>query len=207
MSTTTNFAALVVMYFLVVYLVAVRQHGQKPLPWLFLILVQAASIYYFKNLCLSVAQISLFSQLSATAVDAITCGILVVINLLLILLINFIFCPRESSSPHPAEFEFNADDIPPMQYNAERASTIKWDVSTTVGAAPNITIPETPQTSGSNGDKREAETLNSINELINEGKTEEAIKYLRMVVMFGKDPAFTQKAKQLLEEIQVQEDV
>lgn len=208
MNATINFAALVVVYVLVVYLIAVRMQGQKPLPWLLLILVQAASIYHFKTLCRHISQIDFFTHLSETGIRAMTSGILVAVNIFLILLMNFIFCPRESKKNNSEEFKFTAEDIPPIRYNTEKPSTINWDEAktTTREEIPNITASESSHTTNSDGDKHELETLDSIHKLINDGKKEEAIKYLRMAVMFGKDPAFTQKAKNLLEEIQAQEN-
>lgn len=206
MNISINFAALVMVYFLIVYLIAIRRKGQKLLPWLFLILAQAASVSYFNLLCSYAKGIPLISMYSETIIMAIVGGALAAVNLLLILLVNLAFIQKGGNEAAQADFHIDVSDIPEINHSEVTAATNPAPQNPIL-AEKDVPFPfSTGQTSvGTAAD--EEDIFISIQGLIEEGQTEEATKYLRMVLMFEKNTEAIQKAERMLAEIQLREKV
>lgn len=207
MNNPINFVALVLVYFLLVYLFAIRRGGHKPLPWIVLILTQAASAYYFQTLCVYSARLPFLAQCSETVVMAVTGGVLALLNFLLILLINLLFSPRQKEAERQ-EFQLSPEDIPVADGGAAGpANPPSREPSPSVLDVPISFATEPAQTLGADSSLDESSIFGSIHRQIEAGQYDEAAKYLRMVAMFGKDPTAIQKAEQMLAEIQPREKV
>ncbi len=99
MNDYIHFAALVLVYFLIVYLTAIRRKGQKALPWCLVIAAQAASALYFQQLRAFMAEsFPWMAQLSDAVMTAVTVGVLAAANTVLILGVNLLFL-TEAAAP------------------------------------------------------------------------------------------------------------
>lgn len=204
MTQLTNYLALILVYFLIVYLTAIRRGGQKVLPWILLILAQAASLYYFRILCVYVAGIPFFAQYSERVCMYVTAGSLALVNILLIFLLSAIFIPKQRINSEEINIAVNVDEIPIIREDLEEPPKVEVQEQSDV-------LPDSPPIT-SDCDKKacaidmdEEALFLTIQKLIDDGKTGEASKYLRMVAFFGTNPITMQKAKQILAGLQPQE--
>ena len=86
------FLALMVLYFLIVYLFPIRKGGQRVLPWVILIVIQTASVCFFRDVCSFAGQLPLPAELlSEPMLTMLTAAGLFVANLVIIFLVNLIF--------------------------------------------------------------------------------------------------------------------
>lgn len=193
-----NFLAIVLVYFFVVYLTAIRRGGQSVLPWLFLILLQSASLYYREFVCEYVKKLPFLIQQPQTVCQGVSIGILVVINILAIVLINLITTSRKKK-PEPQEFTLSSEDIPPIT-SMEQETAFQQE-SQQMGWKPDPAMgkDEKPSADFNVNDETIFETISS---LIDNGNQEAAIKYLRMVIFFGKNESFISQAKEMLNTLQ-----
>ena len=247
MTQYTNFLALVLIYFLIIYLTAIRRGGQRVLPWILRILAQAASLYYFRTLCVYVSAIPFFTQYPKQFCMYMTAGALILVNVLLIFLLNIAFSPRQQSRDTTDEFYVDVDSLPLSHENTEQTRTmdrqeaskgkaqnpLKEDTKApleekAVGSPDpldkgpleplsvepqdqiDVLTPPSPNTSDFSEDvcdidMDEEALFLTIQQLIDDYKISEASKYLRMVALFGTNPVSIQKAKQILAEIQPNE--
>ena len=203
MGNATYYLALMIVYFLIVYLTAVRRNGQRVLPWLLLIIVQTASVYFFRPLRLRFLGVSLFAGASLTLVTCATAAVLLVLNFLIILLINRVFAPEDALAED--DFNLDADDITVGDKDGEELefrlpvnlSKPAWEP---IGNDAALTVAERISE-----EMNTDQLLETVQMRIDAGETEEAIKYLRMVAFFEKDGEAVQKAKAMLAELQKQE--
>ena len=172
------FLALMVLYFLIVYLFAIRKGGQRALPWVILILIQTASICFFKKIRVFAGQLPLPAELlTEPQITMVTAAGLFVINLVLIFLVNLLFNRSEGNQTG----EKKAAD-------AAEASSEKQ--------IPVISVAE--QVSS---ELDTEQTLAKAKELLNAGETEAAGRYLKMVAFFESDGPAVQEAKELLNKL------
>lgn len=198
MSEYVNFLGIVLVYFLVVYLTAIRRGGQPMLPWIFLILLQAASLYYYEYAYEYVRNLPFLLQQPQIVCQGVTIGALVVVNILMILLLNLTTADRKKGADSQ-EFTLSSEEIPPIttieQNPAFRQETQQEDWQ--IGIAPE----ESTETSA-NLNLDDETIFKTIASLIDGGNQEAAIKYLRMVVFFGKNDVLISRAKEMLETLQ-----
>lgn len=191
MPNTTNFMAIVLVYFLLVYLLPVRRGRQPLLLWLFLILVQAASVFYFRTLCSYAYHIPFLAEFTDDIRQYIVVGILIVMNLILIFLLNLAFHKKvDNDATDSSEVEMDIDNL---QLNFTQEPVQHQDDSSNV-----LFTPET--LSSPNVD--EVEFFDSIQTMINSGQTDEATKYLRMVAFFGTNKSLMDRAEKMLHSIE-----
>ncbi len=188
-----KFFALVFVYFLIIYLVAIRRKNQSLLVWLFLILQQAASLYYFQTFYSHLRLIPFFAPFSDTVCTAVTAGFLVLINSFVILLVNFVMQKKERASVEHINAEVRVEDIPITTSAREETPPL---------SGINFSREEPPVQPRQVFDEDEKKIFASINDLIEKGQKEEAVKYLRMVAYFGTNEQSMNQAKQMLNELQ-----
>lgn len=214
MAQLTNYLALILIYFLIVYLTAIRRGGQKVLPWILRILAQAASLYYFRTLYMYAARLPFLAQYSEKICMLVVAGVLLLANVLLIFLLNIAFSPKQQSNSENNNFPINVDEIPIIREEAKaplKEAIPKEEVPIEEIKTQSDVMPD-PTTVKSDCDDDlcdidmdEEALFLTIQKLIDEGKAQEASKYLRMVALFGTNPSYIQKAKQILTELQPNE--
>lgn len=188
-----KFLALVFVYFLIIYLVAIRRKNQSLPVWLFLILLQASSVYYFQMFYSCMRLIPFLTPFSDTVCIAVTAGFLVLLNSFVILFVNFFMRKKERASVEHINAEVRVENIP---------ITTGVKEETTPLSGINFSREEPPVQPTQVFDEDEKKIFASINDLIEKGQKEEAVKYLRMVAYFGTNEQAMNQAKQMLNELQ-----
>lgn len=198
-----KFAAYVLVYFLIIYMTAIRRGGQPLLPWILLILVQAVSAFYFETIFLFIRQLPFFMQQTNRFCQIVTIVGLALLNFLLIILVNLLF-ERKNVISEEREFSVDVDEVPIMPLDFEKETKPLQNSGT---EEFQVDIPLSPIGEPPDDLNIDDETvLEKIQELIDSGNREDAIRYLRMVVYFGKNVSIVEQAKQMLTEVQEQEE-
>lgn len=235
-----RFLAVVFVYFAIVYLTAIRKGHQPIVPWLLLILLQAVSVYYHKEVYSIVRQMPFMVSQTDKFCKIVTVAILALVNLLAILGINMAIGNKEKP-PEPEEKpkeqveesnnvfekETPVSNVNPEITPEEDTSSILQETPASaaeheINADPEIILEEdmfpfTPelqipdddipislQTSDEMPDEVNIDDnriFDTIQMLRENGNSETAIKYLRMVSFFGKDEQIVNKAKQMLNDL------
>lgn len=203
MPDLVKFAAYVLVYFLIIYMTAIRRGGQPLLPWILLIVVQALSVFYFETVFLFIRQLPFLMQQTNQFCQIVTIVILALLNFLLIILVNLLF-ERKNAISEEQEFWVDVDEVPIMSMDFEKN---KKSSQNSDAEEFQVDIPLSPVEEPPDDLNIDDETvLEKIQELIEGGNREDAIRYLRMVVYFGKNETIMEQAKQMLTEVQEQEE-
>lgn len=264
MTELVIYLLLVLLYFSIVYFVAIRRYGQKLLPWTCLILAQAVSLYIYPVLSKYAADFPILNQYSQTIQQIIVAEVLVLFNIVLIIIMNFAFASEKEVGEAKVNFEFDTNDMPQIQKDIPAAAVpqiepqlqlqpqpeekqaleeiteiveiqgvknnIQDDIQDDMPQLHQFRQPEdlfieedeeeeelfdfseevpvhlsTLESEEEEADTSGEEVFDTIQGLIESGNKEEAIKYLRMVALFGKNTNTMKKAKRILDELQTQE--
>ncbi len=202
----TNSIAITLVYFLIVYMIAIRKLDQSLPAWLLVIVAQAVSVFFYKDVLQFVKAHPFFSGLSDTICMIITIAGLVLVNFLFILLVNLILLKRGGKGEKKAKAERDAfndlDNItisdlrPAAQPDEHTIQTENKPDSFAAAPGEEFKMPESKM-------EVDEKLFDSIQELIETGQTEDAVKSLRMVAFFGKDKKDIDKAKKMLMDLQI----
>ena len=199
MPNPINFMAIVLVYFLLVYLLPVRRGRQPLLLWLLLIMVQAASVFCFRTLCIFACRIPFLAGFADDARQYMVAGSLATINLLLIFLLNLAFHRKTySAATDGSDVEVDVNDIQlnfapeprrePAQGSAQEQSAFS-DADFTAEPLPA-------------SDVDEAELFDSVQNMIDSGQINEAAKLLRVLAFFGTNSSSMERANKMLQSIE-----
>lgn len=209
----TRFLAVVLAYFLIVCLTGIRRGGQPLLPWLLLILAQAASLYFHKEVCAFAQGVPFLAGQSEKIVQVIAIAVLAVANLLLILLMsaagasNWGRTGEEWDGTWDEEATFE-NKVSSGLLNDLRESAQVQSVQSVGPSQPELAdLGRTVSQDSAQMGKLELEEedtriFDSIQELIGTGDYDAAVKYLKTIVFFGKKESLVKKADQMLRDLQ-----
>ena len=108
--------AFMALYFLIAYLFAMRKDGQRKLPWIILIVIQTASLFFIKDIGKWIKQLPLPAELSSEPqVTALALAGWLVFNLILIFLVNLLFNRAGKKTGNRKKSKSDADAQPEMQ--------------------------------------------------------------------------------------------
>lgn len=208
MKELMNLMALAIVYFLIVYITIIRHRGQKALPWVFLILVQTISVSYFEVLSGYIGSIPFLSGQSIIVPNVVTVLVLLIINIGVILITNLLFFKKENKDVAEIDFSVDMEHIAPVREEKSSNNTSREinleDGPILAVSSPVASQQENAKNTQVHDDMSEESIFQTIEELVEAGHTEDAIKYLRMVAFFGKTPDAIDKAKKLLADLQPQ---
>ncbi len=212
MPNMTKFAAIVLVYFLLVYLFPVKRGRQPLLLWVFLIAVQAMSVLYFPIIYALLYNMPVLEALPAIAVQLIVGAILVAVNMALILGLNMVFLKNSGNDAvDGSDVEVDMDNVqlnfkpePVQHINLSKDSeneSAEFEVSFDDDFGSSFDhFHEEPEENIQNND--EAAVFDSIQEMISNGNTEKAIKHLKIVAFYGTSEVAKEKAKAILRTIE-----
>ena len=203
MPNPINFMAIVLVYFLLVYLLPVRRGRQPLLLWLLLIMVQAASVFCFRTLCIFACRIPFLAGFADDARQYMVAGSLAAINLLLIFLLNLAFHRKTySTATDGSDVEVDVNDIqlnfaPEPRREPARESVHGSAQEQSAFSDTDFTAEPLPAS-----DVDEAELFDSVQNMIDSGQINEAAKLLRVLAFFGTNSSSMERANKMLQSIE-----
>ena len=211
MPNPINFMAIVLVYFLLVYLLPVRRGRQPLLLWLLLIMVQAASVFCFRTLCIFACRIPFLAGFADDARQYMVAGSLAAINLLLIFLLNLAFHRKTySAATDGRDVEVDVNDIQLNFAPEPRREPARESVHGSVREPAQGSAQEQSAFSDADftaeplpaSDVDEAELFDSVQNMIDSGQINEAAKLLRVLAFFGTNSSSMERANKMLQSIE-----